>query len=48
MEGEDFNVVVHDQYNALFTGLEMSGQYSITRFNDFDFLTNFVGEFEGL
>ena len=44
MEGEDFNVVVHDQYNALFTGLEMSGQY-ITRFNDFDFLTNFVGEF---
>ena len=23
----------------------MSGQYSITRFDDFDFLTNFVGEF---
>ncbi len=45
VEGEDFNVVVHDQYNALFTGLEMSGQYSITRFNDFDFLANFVGDF---
>ena len=27
VEGEDFNVVIHDQYNALFTGVELSGQY---------------------
>ena len=26
VEGEDFNVVIHDQYNALFTGVELSGQ----------------------
>ena len=45
VEGEDFNVVVHDQYNALFTGVELSGQYGITKINDLDFLANFVGEF---
>ena len=45
VEGEDFNVVIHEQYNALFTGIELSGQYSLTKFDDFDFLANFVGEF---
>ena len=45
VEGEDFNVVIHDQYNALFTGVELSGQYGITKLDDFDFLANFVGEF---
>ena len=45
VEGEDFNVVIHDQYNALFTGVELSGQYGITKIDDFDFLANFVGEF---
>ena len=44
VEGEDFNVVVHNQYNALFTGVELSGQYGLTKFNDFDLLANFVGE----
>ena len=38
VEGEDFNVVIHDQYNALFTGVELSGQYGITKINDLDFL----------
>ena len=45
VEGEDFNVVIHDQYNALFTGVELTGQYGITKLDDFDFLANFVGEF---
>ena len=45
VEGEDFNVVIHDQYNALFTGVELTGQYGITKIDDFDFLANFVGEF---
>ena len=45
VEGEDFNIVIHEQYNALFTGLEFSGQYALTKFNDFDFLTNFMVDF---
>ncbi len=45
VEGEDFNNVFHDQYNALFTGLEVSGQYSVAQFNDLDFLTNFMVDF---
>ena len=45
VEGEDFNNVIHEQYNALFTGLEFSGQYALTKFNDFDFLTNFMVDF---
>ena len=28
-----------------FTGVELSGQYGITKIDDFDFLANFVGEF---
>jgi len=45
VEGEDFNNVVHEQYNALFTGLEVSGQYGLTKINDFDFLSNFMVDF---
>ena len=45
VEGEDFNVVIHDQYNALFTGAEISGQLSLAKIDDFNFLTNFVGDF---
>ena len=42
VEGEDFNVVIHDQYNALFTGFEISGQYAMAKFDDFDFFANFL------
>ena len=45
VEGEDFNVVIHDQYNALFTGFEISGQYAMAKFDDFDFFANFIGDF---
>ncbi len=45
VEGEDFNNVIHNQYNALFTGLEVTGQYAVAKFNDFDFLTSFVVDF---
>lgn len=45
VEGEDFNNVIHDQYNALFTGLEVSGQYGVTTFKDFDLISNFMLDF---
>ena len=45
VEGEDFNNVVHNQYNALFTGLEVSGQYAFANLNDFNFLSNFMIDF---
>ncbi len=45
VEGEDFNNVVHEQYNAHFAGVEVSGQYALAKFYDFDFLTNFMVDF---
>ena len=42
VEGEDFNVVKHDQYNAMFTGVELSGQYNFTNFNNLDIVANFM------
>ena len=45
VEGEDFNNVVHDQYNALFVGLELSGQYKLAQFDDFNFLSNFMVDY---
>ena len=36
--GEDFNVVIHDQYNALFTGVELSWSVWNNKIDDFDFL----------
>ncbi len=45
VEGEDFNNVIHEQYNALFTGLELSGTYNFASFNEFEFLTNFMADF---
>ena len=45
VEGEDFNNVIHDQYNALFTGVEVSGQYALSRVQDFDLISNFMLDF---
>ncbi len=45
VEGEDFNNVIHEQYDAIFTGLELTGQYAVAKFNDFDFLTSFMVDF---
>ena len=45
VEGEDFNNVIHEQYNALFTGVELSGKYKVTELSNFDFFTNFTGDF---
>ena len=45
VEGEDFNNVIHEQYNAMFTGLELSGQYNFANINDFNFLSNFMVDF---
>ena len=45
VEGEDFNNVIHEQYNALFTGLELSGSYNFANINDFNFLTNVMVDF---
>lgn len=45
VEGEDFNNVIHEQYNALFTGFELSGGYNFVSLNEFDFLTNFTADF---
>ncbi len=45
VEGEDFNNVIHNQYDAAFTGLEVSGQYNVTQIQDFNFLTNFMIDF---
>ena len=45
VEGEDFNNVIHEQYNAMFTGLEISGQYNFANANNMDFLSNFMIDF---
>ena len=45
VEGEDMNDVIFSQYNALFTGLEVSGQYAFAKINDFDFISNFMIDF---
>ncbi|PPR43965.1 MAG: putative TonB-dependent receptor [Alphaproteobacteria bacterium MarineAlpha8_Bin1] len=45
VEGEDFNNVVHLQYDAIFTGIELSGQYNFAKYQNFDFLTNFMVDF---
>ena len=42
---EDFNNVIHEQYNALFTGIELSGRYKFASVDDFDLLTNFMTDF---
>ena len=45
VEGEDFNNVIHEQYNALFTGIEFQGNYNFASVDDFEFLTNFMFDF---
>ena len=45
VEGEDFNNVIHEQYNAMFTGLEVSGRYNFASINEFNILTNFMFDF---
>ena len=45
VEGEDFNNVVHLQYDAIFTGIELTGQYNFAQYQNFDFLTNFMVDF---
>ena len=45
VEGEDFNNVIHEQYNALFTGFEFSGQYALSKVKDFDLISNFMFDF---
>ena len=45
VEGEDFNNVIHEQYNALFSGIELTGKYNILTFNDYDFLSNISADF---
>ena len=39
------NNVNFTQYNALFTGLEVSGQYALARIDDFDIISNFMMDF---
>ena len=34
VEGEDFNNVVHYQYDAIFTGIELSGQYNFAQYQN--------------
>ncbi len=45
VEGEDMNDVIFSQYNALFTGLEVSGQYAFAKINDFDIISSFMMDF---
>ena len=45
VEGEDFNNVIHEQYNALFTGAELTAQYALAKYDDFDFLTSLAIDF---
>ena len=45
VEGEDMNDVIFSQYNALFTGLEVSGQYAFAKISDFDIISNFMIDF---
>ena len=39
------NNVNFSQYNALFTGLEVSGQYALAKINDFDIISNVMIDF---
>ena len=45
VEGEDMNNINFTQYNALFTGLELSGQYALAKIDDFDVISNFMIDF---
>ena len=45
VEGEDMNNVNFTQYNALFTGLEVSGQYAFAKISDFDIISNLMVDF---
>ncbi len=45
VEGEDMNDVIFSQYNALFTGLEVSGQYAFAKISDFDIISNLMVDF---
>ncbi len=45
VEGEDMNDVNFTQYNAIFTGLEVAGQYAFAKVNDFDFISNVMIDF---
>ena len=45
VEGEDMQDVIFSQYNALFTGLEVSGQYAFAKINDFDIISSFMMDF---
>jgi iron complex outermembrane receptor protein len=45
VEGEDMNDVIFSQYNALFTGVEVSGQYAFAKISDFDIISNFMMDF---
>ena len=45
VEGEDMNDVIFAQYNALFTGLEVSGQYAFAKINDFEIISSFMMDF---
>ncbi len=45
VEGEDMNNVNFTQYNAFFTGLEVSGQYALAKINDFDIISNVMIDF---
>ncbi len=45
VEGEDMNNVNFTQYNALFIGLEVNGQYALARIDDFDIISNFMMDF---
>lgn len=45
VEGEDMNNINFTQYNALFTGLELSGQYALAKIDDFDVISNFMMDF---
>ncbi len=45
VEGEDMNNVNFTQYNAIFTGLEVGGQYAFAKVDDFDFISNVMIDF---
>ncbi len=45
VEGEDMNNVNFTQYNAIFTGLEVSGKYAFAKIDDFDFISNVMIDF---
>ena len=45
VEGEDMNNVNFSQYNAIFTGLEVSGQYAFAKIDDFEIISNVMIDF---